>query len=52
MSSTNGAGITEYQHVESSISTDMHKTQVHVDQRPPHKSSYTEPDRRDSEKYP
>ena len=34
------------------IFTPMQKTQVQVDQRPQHKSSYTEPDRREGGKYP
>ncbi|KAL6093115.1 hypothetical protein STEG23_026380 [Scotinomys teguina] len=34
-----------------SISITMHKTQVHVDQRPQHTASYTEHDRRKSRKY-
>ena len=32
-----------------SISISMHKTQAKVDQRPQHKSRYTEPDRRKNE---
>ena len=52
-SSTNGSGITGCQYIEDtnkSISITLHKTQVQVDQRTQHKSSYTEAIRRESGK--
>ena len=51
---TSGAGITGYQHVEIEnrpISISTHKTQIQVDQRPQHKTSHSEPYRRESGKY-
>ena len=50
-SSINGAGITGCKLVENAnivLSIAMHKAQVLLDQRPQHKPSYTEADRRES----
>jgi hypothetical protein len=52
-SSINDAGLTSGLHVEECKSIHMYlllQAQVHVDQGPPHKTRYTESNRRDSEK--
>ena len=51
--SINGAGLTGSQYIEKenrSIFVTLHKTQVQVDQGPPHKTRYTESNRRENEK--
>jgi hypothetical protein len=52
--STNDASLTVCLHGEECkyIYITLHKTQVQVDQRPQHKIGYTEPNRRESGKYP
>jgi hypothetical protein len=52
---TNSIGSTEGQHVEKcklTILISLYKAQVPVDQRPPHKTIYTESNRKGSEKDP
>lgn len=49
-SSTSGAGLSGCLHVENanrSISFILHKPQVHADRKPQHKTTYTDPDRRE-----